>query len=522
MKNQPMSVQTSTASDDPLPVQPIAWWLLLIPAIAQLVLHIFTNDGFGIFRDEYYYLACAGRPACGYVDHPPLSIWFLSVWKALFGDSVHSIRVLPALCGSGLIILTGATAAQLGGRRWAQLFAGMAAAVGVVELVIFGMYSMNCYDFLFWLGGYYLLIRIARTGDGRWWLWMGMILGLGLLNKIGLLVFGLALLIGLVATKHRRHFADRRLYLAGVIAVMLVLPYVVWNAANNWATLEFIENAKVGKIASFSPVGFLSENLLEANPVTVPLWAGGLAWLALARCARRYRVIAITFAATFVILIIQKSKPYYFAASFPVLLAAGGVAWERWTSGSHWRWARWVVMAILLAGGAALAPIGVPLLSPERTIAYGQRMGIIPAAQEISHTSALPQYFSDRLGWENLAHVVSEVYQGLPASEQQGCVVFGENYGHAGSLEYWSRRYKLPPVYSTHNNYWLWGPPPGVGQVVIVISGSRESLEQICDEVTEAAVAETPYALESHVRIWICRGLKRSIEEIWKVSKSFG
>jgi hypothetical protein len=512
------SQQTSA---DTIPPKPVAWGLLLLPAIAQLLLHVLTNGRFGIFRDEYYYLACAARPAWGYVDQPPFSIWVLTAWKTAFGDSVHSIRILPALCGSGLIVLAGATAAQLGGGRWAQLFAALATAVSVVGLVISGFYSMNCYDLLFWLGAYYLLIRVARTGDGRGWYWMGLVLGLGLFNKIGLLVFGLALVIGLLVTRHRRHFTTPRLYVAGAIAVSFALPYVLWNIANEWAALEFIENAKAGKIVAFSPLDFLVENILEANPATLPLWVGGLAWLFLARRAGRYRLVAVMFVATFAILVAQRSKPYYFAASFPVLMAAGGVAWERWTSGRRWRWIRWVWVVHLLGAGIAVTPMAVPVLSPERTVAYGQRLGITPSAQEVGHTSALPQYFSDRLGWENLARVVSEVYRNLPADERARCVVFGQNYGHAGSLEYWSRRYELPPVYSTHNNYWLWGPPPGA-DVAIVIRGSRERLEQLYEEVVEAGVAESPYAMESRMTIWICRGLKRPIEEIWREAKSYG
>lgn len=522
MKYRTVPAPTAPRADDAPPAQTVAWRLLLIPAVVQLLLHVLTNGRFGIFRDEYYYLACAARPAWGYVDQPPFSIWLLRAWTAVFGDSVHSIRVLPALCGSGLIFLAGATAAQLGGRRWAQLIAALATGIGAAGLVICGFYSMNCYDLLFWLGAYYLLIRIARTGEGRWWLWLGLLLGLGLFNKIGLFVFGLALVIGLLATRHRRHFADRRLYLAGLIAVMFVVPYVIWNAANDWATLEFIQNAQSGKIAHFSPLAFLMENVLEANPFTLPIWVGGLAWLLLARRARRYRLVAVMFVATFVILVVQRSKPYYFASSFPVLMAAGGVAWEGWTNGRRWRWARWALVVVLIGGAAVLAPIAVPLFSPEGTVAYMHRIGIAPAPQEVSHTSALPQTFSDRLGWENLASVVSEIYRDLPAGERERCVALGWNYGHAGSLEYWSRRYELPPVYSPHNNYWLWGPPAGGGEVMIVIRGSREWLEGMFDEVIEAGVAESPYAMESSMTIWICRGLRRPIEEWWNSRKSIG
>jgi 4-amino-4-deoxy-L-arabinose transferase-like glycosyltransferase len=505
-----------------LPAQRTAWGLLLIPAIAQLLLHIFTNGRFGIFRDEYYYLACAARPALGYVDQPPLSVWLLTMWKSVFGDSIHSIRVLPALCGSAMIVLTGAAAAQLGGRRWAQLFAGLATAIGAAGLVICGFYSMNCYDLIFWLGAYYLLIRIARSGNGKLWLWMGIVLGLGLFNKIGLLVFGLALLIGLLATKHRRHFTDIRLYIAGLIAVLFLAPYIYWNISNDWAALEFIENAKSGKIAHFSPLEFLKENMLEANPLTAPIWVGGLLWLFLARSARRFQIVALIFVATFVILVVQKSKPYYFAASFPILMAAGGVAWERWTRSRWLQWARWMMAAILLTGGAVMAPMAVPLLSPQGTVEYGQRMGIIPAAQEVGHTSALPQYFSDRLGWENLARIVSDVYLDLPAEERERCAVLGMNYGHAGSLEYWSRRYELPPVYSLHNNYWLWGPPPASTDVLIVFHGDREMWQGIFNDVQEAGTAESAYAMESRIRIWICRGLRRPLEEIWRENKSYG
>jgi len=520
--NTVMDVSKKFSSAPTLPVQRTAWGLLLIPAVAQFVLHVATNGRFGLFRDEYYYLACAARPAFGYVDQPPFSIWLLSAWKGLFGDSLQSIRILPALCGSALIVMTGAAAAQLGGGRWAQLLAGVAAAVGAAGLVICGSYSMNSFDLLFWLGAYYLLIRIARTGDGRLWLWMGLVLGLGLFNKIGLFVFGLAMLIGLLLTRHRRHFADKRLYIAGLIAAVFIAPYIVWNITHDWATLEFIKNATSGKITHFSPVDYLQENILEANPFTLPVWVGGFLWLLLARRARCFQIVAWVFAATFVILIVQNSKPYYFASSFPVLMAAGGVAWELWTNRRWLKWIRWALLASSIAGGVVLAPIAVPLLSPEDTVAYARRLGINPAPQEVGFTSALPQHFSDRLGWENLARVVSSVYMELPPDERDHCVVIGQNYGEAGALEYWSRRYELPPAYTTHNNYWFWGPPDDSCNVAIVVGGSRERLQELFAEVKEAGIAESPYAMESHLTIRVCRGLRRPMKEIWREYKSFG
>jgi hypothetical protein len=514
----PMSRQPAA----PPPAQSVAWGWLLVPALLQLVLHVATNGTYGIFRDEYYYLACASRPDWGYVDHPPLSIWILSVWRAIFGASVHSIRLLPALCGSALILLTGATAARLGGGRWAQLVAGAGSGIGAAGLVICGFYSMNCFDFLFWIGAYYLVIGIARDDDASGWPWLGLLLGVGLMNKVGLLVFGVSLALGLVATRLRRHLLDRRLYLAGALALLFLLPYLLWNQAHDWPTLEFIENAKRYKIAEIPPLGFFAENVLEANPVTLPLWLGGLGWLLAAPSARRFRIVALIFVATWVLLVLQKSKPYYFATSIPVMLAAGGVAWERWTAGRRWCWARWVMAASLLAGMAVFAPLGLPLLAPERLDAYQRKLGIVPNTGEVGHDAALPQYFSDRLGWDELARAVARVHASLPEEERRRALVLGRNYGHSGALEYWSDRYDLPPVYGRHNNYWLWGPPAlDERGVVLLINFDPADAGKLFEQVEIATVVETRWAQEERMTVLVCRGLNRPVEEVWAGLKIF-
>ncbi len=505
---------------DTIRAQPVAWWLLSIPAVLQFLLHVYTNGNYGIFRDEYYYMACANRPAWGYVDQPAFSIWILMIWKSIFGDSVHALRILPALCGSGLIFLCGATAAELGGRRWAQLFAGIAAGIGVAGLVICGFYSMNAYDLLFWSAVYFLVIRIARSGKATSWPMLGLVFGLGLSNKIGLLALGVALAPALLITRHRLHFTDRRLWMAAGVAVLFLLPYVVWNATNDWATVEFIRNAKQYKISGMSPLDFLIENIKMANPWTLIFWLAGLLWLLLARHGQ-YRIVSLTVVFSFVLFILQKSKPYYFAASIPVLLAAGSVAWEQWTRGKWVKWIRIVMVINLLVGAYVFAPLALPLKDPADLGKYMQNLGIVPKAQEVGERSELPQYFSDRLGWEELAKAVSNAYTNLPKNDQEVCIAVGNNYGHAGALEYWSKKYDMPPVYSPHNNYWLWGPPPGEGKVVIVVRSGREALELLFEEVTLVEEVRTPYAKDDDMRIWICRGLKQPMAELWKILKEF-
>ena len=102
--------------------------------------------GYGIFRDELYYLACADRLAFGYVDQPPFSLFILAGMKGLIGDSLFALRLLPAVIGSGVVFLTGLIAGELGGKRFARAAAMLASTVSLIHLAFAGTYSMNIFD----------------------------------------------------------------------------------------------------------------------------------------------------------------------------------------------------------------------------------------------------------------------------------------------------------------------------------------------------------------------------------------
>ncbi|MCB1163615.1 glycosyltransferase family 39 protein, partial [bacterium] len=276
-----MATPSRTASE-----RPLAWRLLLGLAALQFALHVLSNGRFGMFRDEYYYLACADHLAWGYVDHPPLSIALLAAWRAALGDGVWAIRLLPAAAGAALVFLTGALARELGGRRAAQTLAALAVLIMPALLVTTGFYSMNAFEPLVWLGALLLLVRALR-GDGLApWLWLGALLGLGLLNKISVLLLGAGLAVGLVATPARRAFATPGPWLAGAIALALFAPHLVWQQRHGWPTLEFMANAQARKMIPLPPAAFLGEVALETHPGNLLLWVVGLGWLFAARSVR--------------------------------------------------------------------------------------------------------------------------------------------------------------------------------------------------------------------------------------------
>ena len=98
-------------------------------AAAKLTLQLAAITRYGYFRDELYSLASTRHPSFGYVEHPPLSIWILSLQRALFGDGLVALRLLPALAGGAKVVAVALLARLLGGGTLAMALAGVAALV---------------------------------------------------------------------------------------------------------------------------------------------------------------------------------------------------------------------------------------------------------------------------------------------------------------------------------------------------------------------------------------------------------
>jgi uncharacterized membrane protein len=153
----------------------------------KLALHLWVGEGYGWFRDEFYYVACSDHLAWGYVDHPPLSIALLKLWRLAFGDSLWMIRMLSALAGAATIVATGWIARTLGGGLFAQGLAMTAALVAPLHLALTGTYSKNAFDLLLWTLAAGVLATLFTDADlaapaTRRWLAFGVIVGLGLMN----------------------------------------------------------------------------------------------------------------------------------------------------------------------------------------------------------------------------------------------------------------------------------------------------------------------------------------------------
>jgi hypothetical protein len=493
-------------------------------AAISLLVHVITNSRYGYFRDELYFIACAHHLDWGYVDMAPLSASLLRIELALFGNSLFALRLFPALASAGTIALTGALTHQLGGRVWATALACSGSLCALVFLALGNFYSLNVFEPLFWMGCAYCLVRIINRGSWRFWLWFGLLAGLGVENKHSFAFFGVGLLVALLFSPERREFLRPGIWFGGLIALAVALPNLLWQIQHHWPTYELLSNiAHSNKNIVLSPPQFLIQQMLILNPATLPLWLGGLVWLLVGQHGRRYRVLGLAYLITLAVFIILHGKHYYLAPVYPMLFAAGGVALERFFS-SRFTFVRPAFLATMFTAAAILAPTVIPILLPERLIGYMKAIHFEPPRTETSHTAALPQLFADQFGWEEMVRSVAGAYQNLSPNEKRTVAIFCQNYGEAGAIDFFGPSYGLPPAISGHQNYFLWGSRAYTGTLMLVLDDSAEDERQQFQSVEDLGPIESsPWAMpwERRLHLYLCRDLKGGLPNLWPKLKEW-
>ncbi|MGB7069257.1 MAG: glycosyltransferase family 39 protein [Pyrinomonadaceae bacterium] len=488
----------------------------------KILLYLVAGSNYGYFRDELYFLACADHLAWGYPDHAPLSIFLTWFSRAILGDSLYAIHLLPTLAGALKIILTGLIVRELGGRHFAMLLACLCVLAAPVYLGIDLLLSMNAYEPIFWTGCVLSYIWTVKRDDPRYWLMFGAFAGLGLMNKHSMAFFGIAMVAGLLLTKDRKVFANKYIWLGGAIAFLLFLPNLRWQIQTNWATLELLRTVQeTGKNVVLSPLEFFWQQIFILLPFTAPVWLAGLSYFLGDRDGKRFRTLGIAYLVTLVLMIVLKAKNYYLVPIYPMLFAAGGVFWERIALGSRLRRSAVLVYsAIVLVFGLIFLPVAVPLLPPEKFIAYQDALGIAPPKTEVGFDSVLPQHFADRFGWEEMAAKVASVYNSLPPEERAKTAIYASNYGQAGAIDQFGSQYGLPKAISPHQSYYMWGPRDYDGSVIIVLGDEKEDSEENCASVEEREFVGHSYAMSyEKFNILICRGLKEPLAAFWPKAK---
>ena len=194
----------------------------------------------------------------------------------------------------------------------------------------------------------------------------------------------------------------------------------------------------------------------NAFPVLL-VWIAGLFWFFRNPA---YRILGWIYLLVIILLIAGSGKNYYSLGVYPALLAAGGVAWEKWTASR--KWLRYVVFILVIGLTLPFLPVGLPMLSPEKLAAFYKKYGIDKTGLlkwEDQRDHELPQDFADMLGWKELTERTERFYNSLPDSTKADAIIYCRNYGQAGSLKFYSKNNDfVSKVISDNGSFLLWIP----------------------------------------------------------------
>jgi 4-amino-4-deoxy-L-arabinose transferase-like glycosyltransferase len=386
-------------------------------------------DRYGWHRDELYYLASSRHPALGYVDYPPITPLLARLDQAVFPGSLPALRLLTVLAGAGIIVVAALIARELGGNQLAQGLAALAVLISPMFVGANILYQTVSFDELVWAVACLLFVRLLRGGDRREWLLLGLVFGIGLETKYTVIGLGIAILVGLLATRSRQLLASPWPWLGFGIAILLLVPNLVWQVGHNWDSVAYTVEHRG---ATDGPIAYVLQQLLLAGPQLLPIVVMGVWWL---WQDEGLRAAAVTIIAVELFFLLVGGKAYYSAPIYPLAYAAGAI-W--FVEALRQPWIRRLVVAVAVAITLVLLPIGLPIL-PAKAMADS---GIWKARKD----------FADMYGWPDLVEQVTTVYQRLPLSDRASVMILASNYGEAGALDFYGAvcrrwcRHTLPTI----------------------------------------------------------------------------
>jgi 4-amino-4-deoxy-L-arabinose transferase-like glycosyltransferase len=420
-------------------------------------------------------------------------------------DSLTVLRIPSALSAGTTVLLTGLLARELGGRPRAQAIAAVTAATGVIVLFSGHLLSTSTFDLLAWAAVSWLVVRAVRTGERRLWPIAGVVLGLGLLNKPLPAFLAAGLLAGIAIAGPRRLLRDPYVWAGAAIALVIWLPWLIWQADHGWPQLDVARSIAEGHSGSSEPWwAVIPFQFLLVSPLLAPVWIAGLVALFRDRTLRDYRFLAWSWLVLALVFMATGGKPYYISGLLPALLGAGCLSVDRWLDrGSSGLRQPLLAVAVAVSGAVGLL-ISLPILPAKNAPLAGSEVG-------------------ETIGWPAFTRTIARTYRALP--DRKRAVIFTFNYGEAGAIDRYGPGLGLPHAYSGHNAYGDWGPPPDGAAPVITVGLTLGSAAEHFSHCRLAARIDNGLGVDNDEQgspVLVCAGPRRPWSVEWDSLRHLG
>jgi lipoprotein signal peptidase len=460
-------------------------------------------------RDEFLYLAEGAHPAFGFMEVPPMLSVFAWLTQRL-GNNMFWIKCWPSLIGAFNLILVGRIVISQGGKKFA-LFLLFCSFFFTGFLRVHFLFQPNPLEVFFYSVIALGLIRYIQTSQNKWLYITALGAGFGMLSKYSVAFYLISLLPALLLTKQRTIFLNRHLYYALGLAFIIFLPNLIWQYTHHFPVVYHMRELSSTQLQYVPPSSFLLDQLLMFFPCCY-IWITGFFYLILNPKGRPFIFLCWAYLGVIALLLWFHGKNYYALGLYPVLFGFGSLAIEQWATRSRFI-LRYVYSTLTILSGIYFIFIGLPVMAPEKLVAFYEKThakgkGILRWEDQRDHP--LPQDFADMLGWEEMAQKTSNAYHSLDSLQQANTIIFCDNYGMAGAINYYRKKYGLPEAYSDNASFLYWIPDTLHFQNIVLIENDPDEMQHdFVKHFSKAVITDSitnPYAREKGTAIMLLTG----------------
>jgi hypothetical protein len=497
--------------------------MISIGAIVKFALHLYIAPGYGFFFDELYTNALSRHLAFGYVDLPPLVPALVALSRLLLGESLSAMHIVPALAGSFTLVFICLITKEFGGKTFAVALTALGFIIVPGWLMVDSIFCYDSIDQLILAVFLFYLIRFLRTGNKRLWIALGFLAGLACMTKMTIVFLGPGFLVALLASKYRGNLTTPWPWLGAALCLILVSPYLLWQSANHWPTLEYWMNYGSRRVYQASIQQFITNILMYISPLLLPLWLIGLYRIFRRYASVQYGFLGLLSLVTIVLMFILHATPRMIIELFMPILAAGAVCTEEIITGlRRGKWVKAAATIYLLAVGTVNISFSLPVISMDLLPAVIRPFPYLyqPLREFNNGTNNPPIFLSGRIGWDELVREVADVYNALSTEDRAVAGIYADLYVTAGAIDQFGPQYKLPHAVSGSLTYYLWGPGYS-WDVMIMVTDKTNKMAVFFEKCEQKSATEREYAGLTRFYVFLCKKPIVPADTIWSSVKYF-
>jgi hypothetical protein len=288
---------------------------------------------------------------------------------------------------------------------------------------------------------YYTLLRYLQTQQYKYLYLLAVGFAIGFLNKYNIAFCLIGLIIALAISRHRKIFLNPHFYYAGLLALLLISPNLVWQYQHDFPVLKHMKELTETQLVHVNRMDFVKEQFFFFIGSIFILIAAFISFFLFAP-NKPFKVFCWAYVITIFLFVYLQAKAYYAIGLYPILFAFGSAYLSDLLKKGGWFYLRYLCIAVILFFCYILLEVALPLYKPEKYAEdAAQHKPFSSHTWEDGRKYPIAQDFADMLGWSELAHKVDSLYATL--EPKQNILILCDNYGQAGAINYYTKYKEL-------------------------------------------------------------------------------